>query len=740
MKKRLNIQRWAKAVMALVMLLLGSNFAKAVVACPDPAIVAQPDGTSLTLMLNGDEWFNFTTTSDGYTIVKDVNDGFYKYAVLQDNELVAGTMVAHDLAMRTPMERAILSNTVRYLAPDVKTVASMRAKRRLHGNTGHYDYKNFRGLVILVEYNDRSFVYADAHGLFNGMINEHDYKGFMSNAQFPELIPYTGSVRDYFYASSAGEFDPVFDVVGPVTIDYSQYDALQSGNAQALVAAALDAANPLVNYKDYDRNKDGVVDMVFFLFAGAGSNFSGNDSRLLWPHASSVSSKSLDGVSFGRYACSTELYGRPESAVIDGIGTVCHEFSHVLGIADLYDTDGTSSGGSSVTPGRWSLMAQGSYLNQSRTPCAYSAYERYAAGFITPEVLTKKGNYTIQPITGSNMGYRLDTNTPNEYFLLETRKKEGWDAYLPGEGMLVWRVDSTNESVWENNKVNCNPAHSYYQLVRATNGTTDTGADPFPGTGKVTAIDNNTTPSLRSWNGRNSNYGISDIARAVDGSVSFRLGVQKFDTYVEDFEDLAPTTTVSSTVKGKFTTWQLKSNAKVAETGGENAGNGSRACSMLRNSEIISGKLPWAAHSLSFTFYNPTAKVANVRTYFRAPGSTVWATLKNDDGLETVIVEAGTNAKIEISTIFEEGTDVRIVESTGHLSSLCYVDDITFVVPVEEEAILGDINGDGVVDVTDVTTLINEVLSPAGLKGADVNGDGDVDVTDVTTLINMVLE
>ena len=90
-----------------------------------------------------------------------------------------------------------------------------------------------------------------------------------------------------------------------------------------------------MNYKYYDRYGDGTVDMVFFLFAGGGSNFSGNDSRLLWPHASTVLSKSLDGVRFGRYACSTELYGRPQSKIIDGIGTICHEFSHVLGIADL---------------------------------------------------------------------------------------------------------------------------------------------------------------------------------------------------------------------------------------------------------------------------------------------------------------------------------------------------------------------------------------------------------------------
>lgn len=476
--------------------------------------------------------------------------------------------------------------------------------------------------------------------------------------------------------------------------------------------------------------------MVFFLFAGGGSNFSGNDSRLLWPHASTVLSKSLDGVKFGRYACSTELYGRPQSKIIDGIGTICHEFSHVLGIADLYDTDGTGSGGSSVTPGKWSLMAQGSYLNQSRTPCTYSAYERYAAGFSTPEKLNKKGTYTVSPITSSNKGYRLDSNTDNEFFLIESRKQEGWDAYLPGEGMLIWRVDSTNADVWEYNKVNCNPKHSYYQLLRATGGTTDSDADPFPGTGNVTAIDNTTSPNLCSWNGRMSDFGISEIARSADGSVSFKLAVQQYETQVEDFEDVKVD---GSTVKGKFTTWTLKNNAKIAATAGENAGNGQYACSMLRSSELVCDTLAWEVNVFSYRFFNPTSFTSIVRTYYRQPGATAWTSLKDETGVETVTVRAGTNVKLLFSTVIPKGSEVRILEYTGNRTAPCYVDDITFVRPVEDKAIVGDLNGDGNVDVTDVTMLINAILGQIQIEGGDLNGDGNVDVTDVTTEINIVL-
>ena len=467
---QLGVRTMLMRLMCYIAVMACWTTAHAIVACPDPARVQQPDGTFITLLQHGDEWFNYTTTADGYTVVKDGVDGFYKYATLASNELVPTAMVAHDAVTRNARELSWLAAVPRHLTPGKDVISARRAPHRLHGKTGHYDYKNFRGLVILVAYNDCAFAYDNAHTLFNDMINQRNYRGFMSNAAFPELIPYTGSVRDYFYDSSAGEFDPVFDVVGPVTIDYSQYDAMKTSGAPVLVNAALDAADPLVNYKDYDRDGDGKVDMVFFLFAGAGSNFSGNDSRLLWPHASSITSKYLDGVSFDRYACSTELYSRPESKIIDGIGTMCHEFSHVLGIADLYDTDGTSSGGSSDNPQNWSIMAHGNYLNQSRTPCLYSAYERYAAGFTTPQKITKKGNYTLQPITTTGTGYRLDSSVKNEFFILENRVKTGWDAYLPGEGMLVWRVDSTNVAAWENNRVNSTATHPLYELLRAGNG------------------------------------------------------------------------------------------------------------------------------------------------------------------------------------------------------------------------------------------------------------------------------
>ena len=234
-----------------------------------------------------------------------------------------------------------------------------------------------------------------------------------------------------------------------------------------------------------------------------------------------------DGVYLWRYACSTELYGTEESNILDGIGTICHEFSHVLGLQDLYDTDYEKSGGESNHPGDWSIMAGGSYLNNSRTPAGYSLYERYSIGFSSPEVINAESSITLEPLPLSNKGYRIDSSVKDEFFLLENRQPNQfkWDAYLPGHGMLVQRVDSTNKSVWQRNQVNANPSHNYFVLLRAGGSgyNVASAADPFPGTNKVTELHNSTNPAnLMTWSGLPTKWGLFNI-RETNGIVSFEV-------------------------------------------------------------------------------------------------------------------------------------------------------------------------------------------------------------------------
>lgn len=510
----------------------GIQNVRAVPAYKGAVKIKQPDGTTVTISLHGDEYMNYYTTEDGYSITKN-DEGGYVYADLKNGQLLPTALIAHDINERSLSEKAYLDGVKKYLAPEMTKNAAEEKSRELsrraqtlqktHNRAAQYDYNNFRGLIILVEFNDKSFSRSDYDSIANDIANAENYSGFSTQ------YPFTGSVRDYFNDISGGLFKPEFDVVGPVKINRSQYYPRQTEKSAQVVCDALTAADSKVNFSDYDRDGDGMVDMIYFIFAGHGSNFGGSDERLIWPHAGQVynpqtySYVNKDGVWMGRYACSTELYGPSTQTqnIIDGIGTICHEFSHVLGLPDFYDTDYEGSCGQSNHPDDWDIMASGSYHNYSRTPVGYTLYERSAIGFAEPILIDSEGTFTLQNVS-NNTGYRLNTRQNNEYFLLENRQKDKWNLYAPGHGMLVFRVDRTNVGVWNDNKVNVNPVHNYFELLRAggVQGSASS-SDPFPGKKKVRKLNNTTSPAnLKTWAGRESPWGLDNITE-VDGVISF---------------------------------------------------------------------------------------------------------------------------------------------------------------------------------------------------------------------------
>ncbi len=493
--------------------------------------VLQPDGSSVTIRLVGDEYLHYNTTDDGYSLVRR-DDGAYVYAKKSnEGQLEPTTLLAHDVDERTAEERSYVERTGRLTPQPTERMAQMhrlnraaRARQLSQRRESRYDYSKFRGLVILVEYSDCPFRYDDYADIMDEMINADNYTGDSRTNISGQGIRCTGSIRDYYRDNSNGIFIPTFDVVGPVKISRSQYYVEATDNATQLMIDACTAADSQVNFRDYDVDGDGKVDMIYFIFSGLGSYIQGNDSRLLWPHQYDISYERnvrKDGVYLGRYACSTELFGNDSWSVLEGIGTMCHEFSHVLGLPDFYDT-GNRYSGQCVTPDGWSLMASGSDYNYGRTPCGFSLFERYALGFASPEVISEAGSYSIDALHASNTGYRLNTQEKKEAFYIENRQNVKWDSELPGHGMLIFRVDSTNTAAWTNyNTVNDNPDHPYYELLRA--GGTKSGAtasDPFPGTRNVTLINNETTPSLKTWTGKPSDFGLRNIKES-GGVITF---------------------------------------------------------------------------------------------------------------------------------------------------------------------------------------------------------------------------
>ena len=272
-----------------------------------PIQVTQPDGSKLTLVLHGDEFIHYTTTLDGYTVLKN-QAGYYTYAHLDGNQLVPGTCVAHDAAQRTSADHAALASIRKGLVGNemVQNGRRMMSRRNgaMHrvGADGTMDYDRFRGLIILVNYTDKKFSMGNPNSFYDDMVNTHDFTGYHMNGQF---VGMTGSVRDYFYDNSNQIFDPKFDVVGPVDVNYSCRYPNGTSNADDVFYAALAAADPYVNYDDYDTDGDGYVDMVFFLVAGYSANYSGNNESYLWPHMFYLYyAPPLDGKFFDLYACS----------------------------------------------------------------------------------------------------------------------------------------------------------------------------------------------------------------------------------------------------------------------------------------------------------------------------------------------------------------------------------------------------------------------------------------------------
>lgn len=728
----------------MMLVLAWATAAQAIPAFPWAQLFTQPDGTTVTLQTHGDEWCHWTTTADGYTVVQDER-GFMTYARVVDDQLLPTELVAHD--RHTAAEEALLATTPKHLLPEPavqKGRQLARAARESLVPRRATDWSNFRGLVVLVNFTDRKFMFDNANEVYNDMFNQRGYTGF-TNPITGEWEAYTGSVRDYFYDNSMGQFDPQFDIIGPVESNSSQYDPKGAGkSARSILTDALEQVLDSVDLSRYDADGDGLVDMVYFIVAGYGSNVGGNDSGFLWPHKWEFSPNvEDDGVAAHVYACSTELFGSQSDTIPDGIGTICHEFSHVLGLPDLYNTRYTGG----RHPNTWNLMASGNYMNNARTPVGYSVYERYAAGWLNPTLIDAAKQYSLDAQQTGNTGIRLNTRTDKEFYLIENRQQTNWDEYLPGHGMLVWHIDSTYTDPWVNNWVNGDPDHPGMFLLRASprdstfNGTTnpiDSNGDPFPGSDHVTSLYNATTsPSLYSWEGLRSPWIIGDITESA-GVITFTTGKDTLQALIEDFETMPLTTMATNGLQGRFCAWNLKSTIIAEPDSGWCAGQ--QAAAMIKGGTLTTAEvLLYPLAVVSLDIYNPTTSEAQVQLSYSTDGVN-WqaARTRAGDLYATCAKQSKNGAAYMVNTTEPVYLQVKLL--AGNLTKRIYIDDLTVEYVVVDEPVKGDINGDGIVDVGDVNLVINMMLGKVdATELADVNGDGKVDVTDVNIIINIIL-
>lgn len=514
---------------------------KAVEAYPDPFSVVQPDGSEIVVQMHGDEYFHYVTDMNGTVIIQN-SDGSYSYAsVNEDGHLVStGELVSEDrlrsgketLTVTSPEFKNVLKN-----ASGRTVVERLRKSEELRSTKGTSALAD-RGLVILVNFQNLQFTVPDAGNAFGAMLNQ---TGYAANGA-------TGSAKDFYAESSSGRYVPQFDVVGPVMLPqnyefYGENGASEKDvNAKQMMIDACYAAKALygdnLNFADYDLNGDALLDFVYIYYAGH-NEAEGADANTVWPHQSSVKSmdEKIDGITLATYACSSE-YRANAGTDMAGIGTFCHEFGHVLGLPDLYDADYEQNGQGSH-PAYWCVMSTGTYLNYGRTPPYFGGLERYFLDWDDPRSVTvSSGPENIQ-LADISSGQSVMINTPvnRELFWVENRQKSAkWDAYLPSQGLLVYHIDLTttpkHHFVWGNSTFNLSAYelymsgvpnilgnHQCVELLRANNETMigtgsyrDYPGHPFPGTTGMTELSDNTTPSLKLWNGDPSGIVISNIA------------------------------------------------------------------------------------------------------------------------------------------------------------------------------------------------------------------------------------
>ena len=469
------------------------------------------NGSQVRAELVGDEFMHFWQTEDGRRFICVSENSQERFLPANMEEMKASARQKHN-------------------------ARAAKAKTRGFGNDRTYIGQK-KGLVILVQFSDLKFKSDHNKDFYQHVLNE---RGFSEG-------DFRGSVKDYFYDQSNGQFELDFDIAGPYTLSnmyayYGQND--EKGNDKnpgKMAAEAVEKASADFDFTPYDWDGDNEVDQVFILYAGQ-SESSGGNADTIWPHEWSIgaatgSAMNINNLRVDTYACGSEL-GRSEK-VTSGIGTICHEFSHCLGLLDMYDT---SSDGNNYGMGTWDVMCSGNFNDNGFCPPGYTSYEKAWCGWLTPTELKEDAIISdMKPLSEGGGAYIIyNDNYRDEYYLLECRRQSGWDASISGNGLLVLHVDY-DPDIWRWNTVNA--FGTYYDMVnnKYTNdhqrctlmagdnalSRNNEDGDPFP-FNKRNYLSNVSSPAATLYHPNTDgsflmNKAIRDIQRNGDGTVSFRF-------------------------------------------------------------------------------------------------------------------------------------------------------------------------------------------------------------------------
>jgi M6 family metalloprotease-like protein len=406
------------------------------------------------------------------------------------------------------------------------------------------DYQNIgtqKVLVLLVEYSDHP--HTVTAGSFQtawfgaaGSVKDYILETSYDNLSLAPAAETHGTAND----GVVGWFNlgPNHPAAGGMT--YAEEDQMAKD--------ALIAADPYVNYASFDTNSNGYISQrelhLFVIVAGHEQSYAGDPAFAVWAHnyiLNDIGCPTLDGKILGdwndegSYSEAGELHGYDPLAYQATIGTFAHELGHDLSLPDLYDTDNSSIG-----VGDWSLMGSGNWNHSSSipgsSPAHLDAFLKSYQGWLTPyNLIGVNNNRIIQQAETNAIAFRLRPNPGDvdwemyyhsgtgEYFLVENRQLTGYDAGLPGCGLLIWHID---ESVSYYNDANADENHPLVGLEQAdglrdlqnANNRGDAG-DPYPGTAANQDFKMATDPNSRLYSGLNSSVSIHLDSTACETSL-----------------------------------------------------------------------------------------------------------------------------------------------------------------------------------------------------------------------------
>lgn len=461
------------------------------------------DGTQVQAQLQGDEHLNYYEDAEGNTYTENADGTFYAFNLNEAKERV-----------KTRLNK-------------MRAAAAAKHPHRAIGQYGNYTGKK-RCLIILAQFTDVKFAAGHDNAYYTRVANEEN---------FTSAEGHRGSVRDYFLAQSNGKFELNFDIAGPYTMPnsasyYGSNTPSSDAKASEMIATACKMANANgVDFSKYDWEGDGNVDMVFVIYAGYGEATSTKRPDVIWPHQYELyytgKDLYLNNKYVNVYACSNEIdeindTGKPH---VQGIGAICHEFSHCLGYPDLYDTGSAGRFGL----GHFDLMCQGSYNGDTFRPAGYSSYEKWMAGWLTPIELSNEDKQIndLKAVSDNGEAYIIyNQRNRNEYYLLENRQHTGWDDALPGTGLQISHVDYDRTS-WEYNRVNAED-HQRFTIFHADGlaGANNENNDLYPYKDN-NSLTNNSYPAATLYNSNSDgtlmmNRGVTNITQNADGTMSFK--------------------------------------------------------------------------------------------------------------------------------------------------------------------------------------------------------------------------